>query len=41
MVKWFTFILILVVTAWALWYFGVLQSIGGSFDAWLKFIGAR
>ena len=39
--KWVSFILFLVVAAWVAWYFGILQGVGGAFDDWLKYIGAK
>jgi hypothetical protein len=41
MMKWFTFAAVVLVTAALLWRFGVLQDIGGSFNTWLRWIGAK
>jgi hypothetical protein len=39
--KWVSFLAVLVLAAAVLWYFGVLQELGGAFDDWLKYIGAK
>ena len=32
--KWVTFVLVLVVAAWAAWYFGILKGVEEPFDTW-------
>jgi hypothetical protein len=39
--KWISFLVVLVVLIVVLWRFHVLQGIGGAFDDWLKWIGAK
>ena len=39
--KWVSFALVLIVAAWAAWYFGVLKGVEEPFDAWMKWIGAK
>jgi hypothetical protein len=41
MFKWVSFVLVLVFGAWAAWYFGIADAVGGVFDDWLKWIGAK
>jgi hypothetical protein len=35
------FLVILALIGVGLWHFGVLQDVGGTFDGWMRFIGAR
>lgn len=37
--KWVSFVLVLIVAAWAAWYFGLLKDVAKPFEAWAKWIG--
>lgn len=39
--KWIAFLVVVALTITILWYFRVIQDIGGTFDTWLKWIGYR
>jgi hypothetical protein len=39
--KWVSFIVVLAVVVVLMWRFKVFHSIGGAFDDWLHWIGAR
>jgi hypothetical protein len=39
--KWVTFVLVLIVAAWAAWYFGILAGLVEPFDDWMKYIGFK
>lgn len=39
--KWVTFVLVLIVAAWAAWYFGILAGLVEPFDDWMKYIGVK
>jgi hypothetical protein len=39
--KWFGFALALVVALWAMWYFGVLQTLGELIEQWFIIVSAR
>jgi hypothetical protein len=39
--RWLIALFWVVVVLALMWYFGILQAVGNTFDVWLRWIGAR